>query len=440
MQSSFPDQVHPLILHRWHRFLGKAHRARIALLSKGLRQSLSRAMSGLRSSRPRQRTAVDGQTVGTGRPGRPQLLFIDATTPSPDRDSGSLRLFTLMRRLVDCGYAVDFLPDDNRPAGRYTGDLTAAGIGVIGGPGVPSPASWLWENLRENQRRYDAVVVCRYHLARAWFPLLRQLPERPRLVLDTVDLHHVRELREAEVRGNRALARAAQRTRKWELAAVRDADTVWVVSPVERQALRDQMPGSSVEVIPNLHESKATISPHATRTGVLFVGSGRHPPNQDAVDWFVRDILPLVRRKLDGCQAHIVGEGLVATDAGDDGLVVHGHVEDMTPLLEGCLIGIAPLRYGAGVKGKINQYMAHGMPVVATTCATEGMQLRDGFDVLEADTAQAYADAIIRLHDDPALWQRLSTGGGINIDTHFSFESSLPAIHRTFGAPAAART
>nr|WP_255783912.1 glycosyltransferase [Lysobacter chinensis] len=312
----------------------------------------------------------------------------------------------------------------------------AAGIGVIAIPDVPSPSSWL----RENHRRYRAVVVCRYHLARTWFPLLRCLPDRPRLVLDTVDLHHIRELREARVRGNRALARAARRTRKWELAAVRDADTVWVVSPVERKALLDEVPGLSVEVIPNLHESKAGVPPHENRSGILFVGSGRHPPNQDAVDWFVRDILPLVRRKLIGCQAHIVGEGLVPAGAESYGLVVHGHVEDMTPLLESCLVGIAPLRYGAGVKGKINQYMAHGVPVVATTCATEGMQLQDGLDVLEADTASAYADAIIRLHNDPVLWQRLSTGGGINIDRHFSFESALPSIHRTFGTPAAPRT
>lgn len=371
-----------------------------------------------------------------GRPGKPHLLFIDATTPSPDRDSGSLRLFTLMRLLVDSGYAVDFLPDDNRAAGRYADDLVSTGVGVIGSPDVPSPSSWLCNN----HHRYDAVVVCRYYLARSWFPLLRHLPVRPRLVLDTVDLHHIRELREARVRKNHALARAARRTRKWELSAVCDADTAWVVSPVEKQTLLDEMPGLPVEVIPNLHEPKTTVPPHANRSGVLFVGSGRHPPNQDAVDWFVRDILPLVRRKLTGFQVHIVGEGLVSAGIGGEGVVVHGYVEDMTPLLEGCLIGIAPLRYGAGVKGKINQYMAHGMPVVATTCATEGMRLQDGLDVLEADTAPAYADAIIRLHDDPALWQRLSAGGRLNVDRHFSFESALPSIHRTFGTPVVRRT
>ena len=103
-----------------------------------------------------------------------------------------------------------------------------------------------------------------------------------------------------------------------------------------------------------------------------------------------------------------------------DGIRFHGHVPDLGPLLASARISVAPLRYGAGVKGKVNQALAHGLPVVATTCAVEGMHLVNGQDVLVADDAEAFADAVLQLHDDAALWSTLSEGGLENTRRHFS--------------------
>ena len=91
-------------------------------------------------------------------------------------------------------------------------------------------------------------------------------------------------------------------------------------------------------------------------------------------------------------------------------------------------MSVAPLRYGAGVKGKVNQALAAGLPVVATSCAVEGMHLRDGVDVLVADDADAFARAVLRLHGDATLWQRLSTGGLENTRRHFSPEAIRPTL------------
>lgn len=429
---SLSDQVHPLIPYYWHKTLATLHRARVSACSKGLRQSFSR----LTSPPPPGPHSADTRTwTEEARPGRPRLLFIDATTPRPDRDSGSLRLHSLMSRLVETGYAVDFLPDDGRDAGEYGRSLIAAGIGIAGRPGIVSPPAWALDNYR----LYDAIVVSRYYLANAWTPLLKRLPQCPRIVLDTVDLHYLRESREAEIRGNAELARAARSTRRRELSAIRAADVAWVVSAAEKEILQREMPDKQVEVISNLHRPISAVAPHANRSGLLFVGSGRHPPNIDAVDWLVREILPLLRTRLADCPVHIVGEGLLDSlrIAAPD-VMAHGYVTDLGPLLAQCRVGLAPLRFGAGVKGKINQYMAHGLPVVATPCATEGMHLHDGVDVVEASTAEDFADAIARTYNDPVLWQRLSTGGIDNVGRHFSFEATLPAIRRTFAPVAAA--
>ncbi len=123
--------------------------------------------------------------------------------------------------------------------------------------------------------------------------------------------------------------------------------------------------------------------------------------------------MPHVREALPGVTTYIVGSnvpGNVRALAADD-FVVTGYVPDVTPYFTGCRVSIAPLRYGAGVKGKINLAMSYGLPVVATTPSIEGMSLVPERDVLVADDARAFADAIVRLYHDEALWNQLAAGG-----------------------------
>src|SRR5690606_1228821 len=213
------------------------------------------------------------------------------------------------------------------------------------------------------------IVVSRYHLAEYLVPLLRRHAPQATLVLDTVDLHHLREEREARLRNDRTLLRLAASTRKRELAAIASVDVAWVVSPAEAALLGDALPGARIEVLPNLHEVDAAPAPFQARSGLLFVGGGGHPPNVDAARWLLEVIWPLVRERLPDCTLHIVGAGMPSAlggAAGVQGAIVHGHVPDLAPLLAGTRAGVAPLRFGAGVKGKVNLCMAAGMPVVAT--------------------------------------------------------------------------
>jgi glycosyltransferase involved in cell wall biosynthesis len=124
---------------------------------------------------------------------------------------------------------------------------------------------------------------------------------------------------------------------------------------------------------------------------------------------------------------HLVGadapESVLAL-ADRPGVNFHGHVPDLEALLDRTRISLAPLRFGAGIKGKVNQALARGLPVVATSCAIEGMFLIDGEDVLCADTAEQFADAIVRLYRDPALWQILRQAGFENTRRHFSRDAA----------------
>src|SRR3546814_7909875 len=134
------------------------------------------------------------------------------------------------------------------------------------------------------------------------------------------------------------------------------------------------------------------------------------------------------------CIGGDVPESIGALGA-QEGCVIHGHVPDIAPYMAGCRFAVAPLRYGAGVKGKVNLSMAHGQPVVSTPCAVEGMHLRDGHDVLVADDAAAFADAVVRLHEDEALWTTLSRNGLDNVARHFSLDAARDTVRRVFFAP-----
>jgi O-antigen biosynthesis protein len=112
------------------------------------------------------------------------------------------------------------------------------------------------------------------------------------------------------------------------------------------------------------------------------------------------------------------------------GLEIHGRVEDLSPWLDDCLATLAPLRFGAGVKGKINMSMSHGVPVIASTIAVEGMQLSDGVDVLVADDPAALVDAVLRLQRDESLWRQLSERGLDNVRQHFSAAAAAAVLRR----------
>jgi glycosyltransferase involved in cell wall biosynthesis len=254
-------------------------------------------------------------------------------------------------------------------------------------------------------------------------PLLRRLAPGAELVFDSVDLHFLRERREAEARGDGAGSRAAERTRQSELALVAATERTWVVSPRERELLAELAPGARVELVSNVHEVHQDAPGLAGRSGAVFVGSFAHAPNVDAAEWLLREIWPHAHAAQPQLRLHLVGAEAPASLralAAAPGVELHGHVADLDALLDRCRVSVAPLRYGAGVKGKVNQALARGLPVVATGCAAEGMQLAHGEDVWLAESATEVAEGILRLCRDDELWLHLRRGGFENTRRHFS--------------------
>ena len=213
---------------------------------------------------------------------------------------------------------------------------------------------------------------------------------------------------------------------------MRESDVTLVVSPVEQELLRVECPGARVEVLATVHELVGSRRDFASRHDLWFVGGFQHHPNLDAMQWFVGEVWPLIARELPAARFHIVGSKMPPSilALASERVIAHGHVPDLDAFLDDCRIAVAPLRYGAGVKGKINHSMAHGQPVVATPIAVEGMHLAVGEEVLVADSAADFAAAVVRLYHDEALWNALSTNGLENVRRHFSFDAARTALSR----------
>ncbi len=358
-----------------------------------------------------------------------QVLVIDATTPQPDHDSGSVRLCNILRLLREDGHAVTFFADNRAFVERYTPALQQMGVEVLWHPHLSDPVGWF----EENGARLDLVFVSRHYIASHYVPLVRRHAPRATLAFDTVDLHYLREQRAAELAGSSEMARSAEKTREQELRLIRDCDVTLVVSPVEQALLAREAPGARVEVLSNVHEIFGRRRAFEDRADIMFIGGYQHPPNVDAAIWFASEILPRVRAEIPELRLHLIGSKAppeVKALGERPGVEFHGFVEDIEPFLDGCRLAVAPLRYGAGVKGKVNMSMSYGQPVVATGIAVEGMHAEPGRDVLVAETPEEFAAQVVRAYRDPALWLQLSDQGIANVQRHFSFASAQAALRR----------
>jgi GT2 family glycosyltransferase len=359
-----------------------------------------------------------------------QILFIDARTPEPDKDSGSVRLSNLMQVCRDMDYTVAFLADNRVHAGHYTRDLQKSGIEVYFNPWLESFS----EFFRGRGFEFDYIFISRHYVAINYIHMIRRYCPNSHFIFDTVDLHYLRERRLAELENSRSLKIAARQTRRSELSVVKAADATLVVSSIEKEVLAKDAPGSEVHVLSNIHHVPGRNKVFADRKDIYFVGGYQHPPNIDAAMWFVNEVWPLVHEHLPDMKFHLIGSQApkkIKALAGN-GVVFHGYVESLEPFLNGCRLAVAPLRYGAGVKGKVNMSMAHGQPVVVTSASAEGLFGEHEREFLLADDAETFAGEIVRLYQDEALWNRLSDASIKNVQKHFSVSAARDSLDALF--------
>jgi O-antigen biosynthesis protein len=342
-------------------------------------------------------------------PDRKNILVIDHHVPMPDKDSGSLRMFQILKLLHELGHRITFIPDNLAFEPPYTCELQKRGIEVVYHPYVKKVRDYLLAH----GPSFDVVVLSRCDFARKYIADVRLHAPQSRIIFDTVDLHYVREDSEARLTRDPEMRQKAQEKQQLEHELIDQADETWVVSPVEQQLLREKWPRKSVQLVSNIVDVPGSKTPFALRRDYLFIGGFQHRPNTDAILFFVQKIYPLVSEHLRDAKFYIIGGHpppeviALATER----IIVAGLQRDVRLFFDSVRLSIAPLRFGAGVKGKINQSMAFGVPVVATSLAIEGMALTARQEILVADKPEDFARALIELYESEELWRRLSENG-----------------------------
>ena len=347
-----------------------------------------------------------------------RMLVVDAQVIRPDHDAGSVTKFQHLRMLQSLGYKVTFVADNMLHDGEYTHDLQRLGIECIYTPHYAS----LTQFIDAHGAEYDYVMLSRPYVAIRYVDQLRRVAPRAGIIYDTVDLHYLRERRQAEVEKNPLIAERAERTRAEELKLIRETDASIVVSPVEQALLADEVPGANVHVVQLLIPEEPLGPGFDTRRNLLFIGGYQHTPNVEAVLYFAREVLPLVLQRIPDLRFQVIGSRPPAEiqALASEHIEVLGFQKDIAPLFNACRVMVAPLRYGAGIKGKLGTSFSFGLPVVATSIAAEGMHVEHGRDLLIGDKPQDFADAVVRVYTDPVLWQKFSEAGRRVVRERFS--------------------
>jgi glycosyltransferase involved in cell wall biosynthesis len=260
---------------------------------------------------------------------------------------------------------------------------------------------------------------------------IRAYCPKAKLWFDTVDLHYLREQRMAETSGDSQQLKSAAKTKQQELAVAKACDLTLVVSPYEQEVLTRENPDLRIEVLSNIHEIYGNKGLFKQRQDIMFIGGYQHTPNVDGLLWFVESIFPIICATLPNIKLHVIGSKApkAIQELGlHPNIVFHGFVEDIDPFMQGVKLAVAPLRFGAGVKGKVNMSMSHGQPVVGTKVAVEGMYTTHETDVMMADDPNDFAQCVIRLYEDEMLWNQVSTGGLENVKKWFSFAAAKEKI------------
>ncbi|HEX8289850.1 MAG TPA: glycosyltransferase [Pyrinomonadaceae bacterium] len=339
---------------------------------------------------------------GNGKHSFSVIVFNDSL-PEFDRDSGSLRLFTILRILAQRG-KVKFVPLYVKRCDFYESELAENGVETI--------SAFDFQNELKREK-YDYAILSRGEVAEKVFSLVRRRSPQTKIIYDTVDVHFVRLQREYELTGDENLLPEIDKMKQIETRLARQSDQVWCVTEQDERFLCKLAPESDYQIVSNIHYPESRGLSFDGRAGILFVGGFAHRPNRDAVLFFLNEIFPLVLQKTPDAKFYIVGSDpppeISARESKN--VIVKGFVPDVAPLFENCRVFVAPLRYGAGMKGKVGQALAFGLPTVTTNIGAEGMNLTNGREVLISDSPADFAANVCRVYEDANLWQNLSNAG-----------------------------
>jgi GT2 family glycosyltransferase len=357
-----------------------------------------------------------------------RVLFLDHNLPTPDKDAGSGVAINTMILLREFGFQVTFAAPKNWVYDEiYTQLLQKNGIETLHEPYQRS----LDSHLADCGSRYDLVIGCRANILVESLPLLKIYCPKAPVVFHTADLHFLRLEREAKVSKNWNTMKIAEEYKKLEPWLIDQTDVTIIHGDYEKPLLESMgADPNKLVVFPLMINVPDNRTSFESRNGIIFVGGFNHTPNVDAVEFMCHEVMPILSNLNPEIVLTVVGsnvtkeiEALETTN-----VKIVGHVHDLDGYLQTFKISVAPLRYGAGLKGKVAKAMANGTPVVASRVAIEGINLMPEKDFLLANSPEEIAKQISRLYNDEALWEMISQNSYHNSQKLWGFEPAVQSL------------
>ena len=349
-----------------------------------------------------------------------RVLAIDVSVPQPDRSAGGYAALQEIRLLQSLGARVTFIPENLAYLGNYTEDLQRSGVECLYAPFCTS----ILDFIAERGQEFDVIYITRYQVAARYINAIRSAAPKAKVVFCNADLHFLREIRAAIVDDNAEAMNAALDTRDAELALVRKVDVTLSYSDAEAAVILSHNLGSSrVMRCPWVVEAKGSMATFADRRDIAFLGGFGHPPNLDAVEFFITAVMPGLRKRLPGVRFRIYGAEvpeLLRKRATTD-IVLDGYVADVAEVYDTCRVFVAPLRSGAGIKGKVIGALAAGLPTVLSPVAAEGTGVAHEREAVVAETVQEWVEGICALYSDEKRWVAMSESETAFARNHYSF-------------------
>jgi glycosyltransferase involved in cell wall biosynthesis len=364
----------------------------------------------------------------------PLALVLDDALPTADRDAGSAAIVSHMRALVRLGYQVVFVPVSQQfVLGRI----------VPGMPEVWCASEPDFSSVEDALRQHrDAALVYVHRIGNMtlYGHLIRRTCPQARLLYSVADLHFLRLGRQAAVESSSAILAESRKLRERELAAVRLADVTITHSHHETGLLRQLVPGAVIRTVVWEVAPRPVRRALAERSGVVFVGGLAHAPNRDAVQWLAGEIMPRVAAIDPAVGCFLVGDGLTAEMRRmlPDNIFPRDQVADLAELYGAVRLAVAPLRFGAGVKGKVVESFAAGLPCVLSPVAAEGLLLPSLLTHLTQAEPDGIARAIVRMHEDAAANDMMARSGIAFVSEQWSavrVDEALGAAVASSGTP-----
>lgn len=362
------------------------------------------------------------------------ILFVDHYVPTWDKDAGSRTVFQYIKLFLKKGYQVKFLGDNfslNSPYGEY---LEQLGVEVLFGNDLQAN---IFNYLYENRRNFDFIFLNRPHIAINYIDFIKK-NMTAKIMYYGHDLHYVRLKREYEIDKDQNILFQSKYFKSIEYSIMKKADMSYFPSEIEVEEIKNNVDTIKVKSLKAYIYDKVDLTKKDWNETIdlLFVGGFLHSPNVDAIRWFDEAIYPRIKARGLNVKLNIVGSNppeYITKLSEKEQYNLYGYVsdEELDRLYRTCRMVIAPIRYGAGIKGKIIEAMQKGCAIVTTPCGAEGIDNAKNV-MLVAENAQEFAHAIVKNYDNFDELHKLSYYSRKEINNSFTEEAAWENIKEDF--------